>query len=43
MGQDITGRVDSTFAQRLLPTPDAYQGSRGGSQHPVKRRRGGIA
>jgi DNA (cytosine-5)-methyltransferase 1 len=26
---------------RLLPTPDAYSGSRGGSQHPEKRRDGG--
>jgi hypothetical protein len=26
---------------RLLPTPDAYAGSRGGSQHPDKRRGGG--
>jgi DNA (cytosine-5)-methyltransferase 1 len=25
----------------LLPTPDAYSGSRGGSQHPDKRRDGG--
>lgn len=25
----------------LLPTPDAYQGSRGGSQDPAKRRAGG--
>lgn len=28
-------------AHALLPTPDAYQGSRGGSQHPDKRRAGG--
>lgn len=26
---------------RLLPTPDAYSGTRGGSQHPDKRRDGG--
>ncbi len=26
---------------KLLPTPDAYSGSRGGSQHPEKRRDGG--
>lgn len=26
---------------KLLPTPDAYQGSRGGSQDPEKRRAGG--
>ncbi len=28
-------------AQRLLPTPDAYSGDRGGSQHPDKRLAGG--
>lgn len=27
----------------LLPTPDSYSGSRGGSQHPSKRRSGGHA
>lgn len=26
---------------KLLPTPDAYLGSKGGSQHPDKRKRGG--
>jgi hypothetical protein len=26
---------------QLLPTPDAYEGSRGGSQHPEKRKAGG--
>ena len=25
----------------LLPTPDAYEASRGGSQHPEKRKAGG--
>lgn len=30
-----------TIAVQLLPTPDAYQGSRGGSQDPEKRRAGG--
>ncbi|WP_217181427.1 DNA cytosine methyltransferase [Streptomyces sp. AC495_CC817] len=29
------------IAVQLLPTPDAYSGSRGGSQHPEKRRDGG--
>lgn len=29
------------IAVQLLPTPDAYAGDRGGSQHPDKRRRGG--
>lgn len=28
-------------AVKLLPTPDAYAGTRGGSQHPDKRRAGG--
>ena len=28
-------------ASSLLPTPDAYEASRGGSQHPDKRREGG--
>ena len=27
----------------LLPTPDSYSGTRGGSQHPSKRRDGGHA
>lgn len=30
-----------SIAVQLLPTPDAYQGSRGGSQDPEKRRAGG--
>lgn len=29
------------WAIALLPTPDAYQGTRGGSQHPDKRQAGG--
>ena len=33
-------RTDENASSSLLPTPDAYQGSRGGSQHPDKRRAG---
>ncbi|GAA4175954.1 hypothetical protein GCM10022287_22340 [Gryllotalpicola koreensis] len=33
--------ASSTETVRLLPTPDAYEGERGGSQHPEKRRAGG--
>lgn len=29
------------IAVKLLPTPNAYDGSKGGSQHPSKRRAGG--
>lgn len=35
------GRSLAIEAQRLLPTPGAYDGYRGGSQHPDKRRDGG--
>jgi hypothetical protein len=31
----------ATGSSSLLPTPDAYAGKRGGSQHPDKRRAGG--
>jgi DNA (cytosine-5)-methyltransferase 1 len=44
MGQDNTAPGDSISepsSLRLLPTPDAYSGSRGGAQHPDKRREGG--
>lgn len=34
--------ADSISGPRLLPTPDAYGGERGGSQHPDKRKRGGT-
>lgn len=34
-------RLETSVA--LLPTPDSYAGSRGGSQHPEKRRAGGHA
>lgn len=40
MGQDITAPGALTSG-RLLPTPDAYSGNRGGAQHPEKRREGG--
>lgn len=33
--------ASETAGLTLLPTPDAYAGSRGGSQHPDKRRDGG--
>lgn len=33
----------ATETVELLPTPDSYAGSRGGSQHPDKRRAGGHA
>lgn len=35
------GRSLAIEASRLLPTPGAYDGDRGGSQHPDKRRDGG--
>ena len=41
MVQDNTAPGAWTSAPRLLPTPDAYQGNRGGAQHPDKRRAGG--
>lgn len=31
----------SSAAHQMLPTPDAYAGERGGTQHPDKRRAGG--
>ena len=33
--------MDDSASSSLLPTPEAYEGSRGGSQHPDKRRAGG--
>jgi hypothetical protein len=35
-------RTAGSASSSLLPTPKAYQGSRGGSQHPDKRRAGGA-
>lgn len=38
----LTGQVEAEFGSlRTLPTPDAYAGERGGTQHPDKRREGG--
>lgn len=36
-------RMDGSVSSSLLPTPEAYQASRGGAQHPDKRRAGGHA
>ena len=36
-----TRRGSATETTALLPTPDAYEGSRGGSQHPDKRKAAG--
>lgn len=40
-GGGATGDSGADAPVTLLPTPDAYSGSRGGSQHPEKRRDGG--
>ncbi|MGZ0069287.1 DNA cytosine methyltransferase [Microbacterium arborescens] len=42
-GNDVNGRGEPLLpgAVQLLPTPGAYDGERGGSQHPDKRRGGG--
>lgn len=40
-GGGATGDSGADAPVALLPTPDAYSGSRGGSQHPEKRRDGG--
>lgn len=37
----LTDGSESSSSPGLLPTPEAYQGSRGGSQPPSKRRAGG--
>jgi hypothetical protein len=39
---DAKGRLEDQISM-LLPTPEAYQGARGGSQHPEKRAAGGHA
>lgn len=42
-GNDVNGRGEPLLpgAVQMLPTPGAYDGERGGSQHPDKRRGGG--
>lgn len=42
-GNDVNGRGEPLLpgVVQLLPTPGAYDGERGGSQHPDKRRDGG--
>lgn len=40
-GVNKTGGLNLPEQIDLLPTPDAYQGTRGGSQHPDKRQAGG--
>jgi hypothetical protein len=37
MWAHLTDGSESSSSPGLLPTPDAYEGSRGGSQHPEKR------
>jgi len=41
MWAHLTDVSASSSPPGLLPTPDAYAGSRGGSQDPAKRREGG--
>lgn len=43
IGEHGAGGLDLRTAMALLPTPDAYSGSRGGAQDPAKRRAGGHA
>ena len=38
-----SSRLEDALAIQLLPTPNAYEGERGGSQHPDKKRQGGHA